>query len=519
MIVYSEVRKNTYYDSVTLMLISSKLSELEDVTEAAVMMGSDHNKSLLIGSGVLSHDKSKEVSPNDLVIGILAKTQEAVDTALELLKAQFDNKSRSKTKTGKQYAKTVESALEKMDGANFSVVSIPGRFAKTQVMKLLKAGVHVLLFSDNVTISDEVELKMFAQERGLLMMGPDCGTAIVNGVAIGFANVVKTGDIGLIGASGTGLQEISSLIDIKGGGVSQVLGTGGRDLKIDVGGLMMIKEIEALKNDANTQTIGIVSKIPDEVVLQKVIESLKGTRKPVVACFLGYKSQVTLDNNIHYVDTLEEAADSLINLSRGEMIDSKSKEKNGSELDNLIGNEINRYKQEQRYIRGLFSGGTLCQESLLLICSTVPNVYSNIEYSDSRALENVEVSSHHTLLDMGEDYFTDGAPHPMIDFRLRNDRIKKEAMDPETAVILLDCVLGYGSHDNPAGALVEAIVAARKASGDRHVTFISSVTGTEGDPQVRSIQVKKLRDNGVIVMPSCAQAAKLAARIASRLSE
>ena len=133
-------------------------------------------------------------------------------------------------------------------------------------------------------------------------------------------------------------------------------------------------------------------------------------------------------------------------------------------------------------------------------------------------LEEVESSIENTVLDMGDDYFTDGRPHPMIDPSLRNERIKKETLDSETSVILFDCVIGYGSHEDPAATLVKAIEQAKNnlSKEGRYVSFVGSVCGTDMDPQIREEQEKKLKEVGAIMMSSNAQAARMACLIADR---
>lgn len=518
MVSYNEVRPNAYYDSVTLMLFSSNLSNMDGVKEAAVMMGTEHNKSLMINSGVLSPEDAARVSANDLVIGIIADGQETVDAALAVLAEQFENKELSAAGEEQLRAKTMDSAVKKLGEPNFAIVSLPGKYAGVEAMKAMENGMHVLLFSDNVSLEKEIELKDYALEHDLLMMGPDCGTAIINGVALGFANVVRQGSIGVVAAAGTGLQEVTVVIDRLGGGISQALGTGGRDVKEAVGGKMMLQALEALKNDPGTRVIGIISKPPAESVLREIIESLKDTDKPVVACFMGADKSCFDGTGIIPAGNLEEAAAYMVDLEKGKEIGADETGKSGKDMDELVSKTVAALKPGQKYIRGLYSGGTLCYEAMILLKDAVGEVNSNIALDEEYMLKNVEESVGNTLLDMGDDYFTDGMPHPMIDVRLRVERIKKEALDPETAVMLFDCVLGYGCHEDPAGALANAVTEARILAGDRNIVFVASVCGTDNDIQKRSEQEDKLRSAGVIVMPSNAQASRAAARILSAIS-
>lgn len=509
MISYSEVRKSTYFDSVTLMLFSSQLSDLEGVQTAAVMMGTDHNKSLMMGSGLLTAEAAEGISPNDMVIGIAAGDQDGVDRAMALLAELLENKRRpAGGGDGHLRARTIDSALDKLPEANFAVVSLPGRYAKSQTMKLLRHGIHVLLFSDNVSLEEENELKDYALAHDLLMMGPDCGTAIVNGVALGFANVLRRGDIGLVAAAGTGLQEVTCIIDALGGGISQALGTGGRDVKEAVGGKMLLACLEALERDPGTRVIGVITKPPAPSVAEKICARLGQCGKPAVVCFLGGDRMPDIPG-VQFVPTLEEAGRALTALSGGS-------HSTPAGWDVSFWDELSRARaqltEEQKYVRGLYSGGTLCSEAQYILQQEGFAIHSNIASDPAYALADVETSCGHTLLDMGDDYFTDGIPHPMIDFRLRCERIKKEARDPETAVILLDCVLGYGSHENPAGVLADAVRESRAETGGR-VAFVASVCGTDRDPQIRREQEKTLRAAGVLVFPTNAQAVRAAAGI------
>lgn len=501
--IHNVVKENAYFDSVTLMLFSSKLNVIEGIEEAAVMMGTDHNIDLMLSSKVLTKEVAEKVTSNDLVIGIRAQSQEVIDEAIAVLNEQFENKNKDAKKQD-VVVKTVRAAVSEKPELNFSIISTPGRFAKKEVLNCLKNDINVMLFSDNVTLEDEKELKELAVEKGLLMMGPDCGTAIINGVALGFANVVNRGNIGIVAASGTGLQEVTVLVNEFGGGLSQAIGTGGRDLKEAIGGQMALMGLEALNNDPNTEVIGLISKPPSTAVMKKILEKVESFEKPVVACFLGGDKSIVENSSIYDAYTLENAARYLVALANDQE-PTPAKELTLADVKPLSKNN------KGQYIRGLYTGGTLAYETMLLLNESLGNVYSNIAMDKDFELENPELSVKHTVVDMGEDYFTDGMAHPMIDPRLRSERIKKEVADKETAVVLLDCVLGYGSHEDPAKEIVKAIQEANHSLVDREVDYVASVTGTELDPQVRSQQVSKLESAGVVVLPTNAQAAQYAA--------
>lgn len=499
MFSYSEIRKNTYYDSVTLMLISGKLEAVAGVEEAAVMMGTEHNKLLMKNAQILD-PAAENCGPNDLLIGLRADSQEAVEAAKLCLKEAFEEKQKaSDAGNESRTAQSLETAVEILDNPNVCVISLPGRYAKRQAMKAMRMGMHVLLFSDNVSVEEEIELKEYANAHDLLMMGPDCGTAIIGGAALGFANVIRRGNIGIVAAAGTGLQETAVLVERFGSGISQAIGTGGRDVTAEVGGLMMLSALRALEADDNTHVIGIVSKPPAADVLEK-IKKLPFS-KPVVCCLLSAPEGWADGTKLIEAQTLEDTAAELAAIDQGKQPQPLA---DTDVLPDVI-------LGERRYVRGLYSGGTLCYEAMNILQKEIGPIRSNLGKTPETRLENVEVSVGHTLVDMGDDYFTDGMPHPMIDMRLRGERIRKEAADPETAVILLDCVLGFGCHSDPAGALADAIrLAQREHPG---VIYVASVCGTDCDEQNRAEQVRTLREAGVIVAESNARAAKITARL------
>lgn len=514
--LYNEVKKNTYFDSITLMLFSGNLSGMPGVEKASVMMGTEHNKSIMSKAGVLSAEKAAQAGPNDMLIGILASDQASLDAAVAALQAQMDGSTAvSEAKDeGDVHVRSLDGAVKALGEPNFAVVSVPGKYAAGEAMKVLHAGMHCLLFSDNVTLEDEIRLKRYAVEHELLLMGPDCGTTWVNGTAFGFANKVRRGDIGLVAASGTGLQEVCVIIDLLGGGISQALGTGGRDVKESVGGLMMLAELQALEADPMTKVIGIVSKPPADSVLEKIIDLTRSFTKPVVACFLGGNRDLLKGTSLGFANTMEDAARMLVELSTGIPLPTED----DSRWEAIAAAEIEQYTEAQRYVRGLYSGGSLCYEGILLAEAAGGRVYSNIADDDYR-LTDPDSSTENTYIDMGEDYFTDGMPHPMIDTRLREERLIREAQDESVAVIVLDCVLGYGSNADPAGALAGAIKRAGALNGGRHITYIVSCCGTYEDFQDRAAQEETLRAAGAIVCSCNAQSAALAALLLQKRKE
>jgi succinyl-CoA synthetase alpha subunit len=395
--------------------------------------------------------------------------------------------------------------LGNLVGANLALISTPGEYAAAEAFKALSLGLNVMLFSDNVDLKDEIALKRFAQERDLIVMGPDCGTAIINGIPLAFANVVRRGVIGVVGASGTGLQQVTCLVDRWGGGISQAIGTGGHDLHRDVGGISMLQGLKALAADPSTSVIVLISKPPSPEVAGKVLEAAGVAGKAVVVNFLGADPDQVRRKNIYPAATLEDAAAAAVALADGKTPEARRA--------SVPSPSITPLAPQQRYVRGLYSGGTFCYEASLLLKKELGQINSNTPVEPGDRLSDVWTSRKHTVVDLGDDLFTRGRPHPMIDHRLRNERLIKEADDPEVAVLLLDIVLGYGSHPDPAAEMVPAIQKARDLAtkAGRHLIIMGFVCGTAADPQNLSKQEMAFREVGVTLAESNAQAVRMAA--------
>jgi len=451
--VLNRVERGRYLDSVALMRLSRRLSALPGIEEASLMIGSPSNKALLREAGLLAAE-GEQAGANDLVVAVRASDErlgrEALQTALSFERQVFHSESMPRTRG-------LASALDALPGANLALISVPGEFAMAEARKALNAGLHALVFSSGVPLEEERALKLVAREKRLLLMGPDCGTALIAGTPLAFANAVPRGDVGIVSASGTGLQEVSCLLARMGKGVSHGIGVGGRDLDERVGALATLDAIDALEQDAMTTTIVLISKPPAPHVAEQVLQRLARCRKKTVVCFLG------LDRP-GLAPTLLAAAE----MAAGARIQDEKQQAGKS----------------KGKVRALYCGGTLCSEAELIF--------------RRRGLKG------HTFIDLGDDRYTRGRPHPMIDPEIRNAHVGAAAADPAVGVILLDVVLGYGAHADPAGILPK--VSAK--------TVVASVTGTDDDPQVRSRQVAKLREAGVLVAPSNAQAAELAASLA-----
>ncbi len=516
LLIKGKIIKGEYFDSVTLMLLSKEINKTEGVTDSAVVMGTKENKSILETSGLLIPDFSN-TTDNDLLVCIKAEKEKIIDGVLGNLDSLF-KKIRSKNDDAEDFSpKSLDSAIKILPGANLSLISIAGKYAAREAMKALKNGLHVMIFSDNVSIEDELELKRYATSKGLLVMGPDCGTAIINGAPLAFANVVNRGNIGIVAASGTGLQEVSCVISNEGAGISQAIGTGGRDVKKEIGGIMFIKALQALNNDKETEVIVLVSKPPHDDVLEKICNEIKNIKKPVVAIMIGGNAEKIREAGAIPATTLEETGLIAAALSKGSNIETIKTNLLKSEKDIKALASIHSVgkNKKQKYLRGLFSGGTLCDEAQLIFKNTIGFVYSNTPLNKDYKLPDSWKSKQNCVIDLGEDEFTVGRPHPMIDYTLRNKKIAEEAADPEVTVILLDVVLGYGSNLNPAEELVPAIIKAKKISPE--VSIICSITGTDNDPQNRVYVKQQLENSGVLVMRSNAAANKMAAYIIKTL--
>ncbi len=448
--VLNRVERGRYLDSVALMRLSRRLASLPGVEEAALMIGSPSNKALLREARLLA-PQGEAAGPNDLVIALRAADERSGDAALA---AALDLLA-EKPQASPDGLSRVQSLAQAR--ASLALISVPGDIAAAEARKALEAGLPAMVFSSGVALEDELALKRLAAEKGLLLMGPDCGTALLGGTPLAFGNVVARGDIGIVSASGTGLQEVSCLIDRLGAGVSHGIGVGGRDLDQRIGALGTLAALDALERDAATKTIVLISKPPAPAVAEKVLARLAALKKRSVVCFLGLERE-------GLAATLRDAA---------EMAAGKRLERAQGAARAVPGR-----------VEGLYCGGTLCSEAELIF--------------RRRGLGG------HRFFDLGDDRHTRGRPHPMIEPEIRNAHIARALADPEVGVILVDLVLGYGAHPDPAGVLLK-----------QGKTIVASVTGTERDPQVRSRQVQKLRDAGVIVAPSNADAAELAASLAA----
>ena len=495
--VLNEIRKGFYLDSVALMRLSREIAAAPGVIEAALMMGTPANIAILREAGLLAGGTT-EAGGNDLILAVRAESEAAACAAIAEAEKSLDKPKAEVGSSAAWRARTIAAALEESEGINLALISVPGDFAAAEARKALSRGLHVMMFSDNVSLEDERSLKEYARENGLLMMGPDCGTAVIGGAPLAFANKLNRGSIGIIGASGTGIQEVSCLISEAGGGISHAIGVGGRDLKKEIGGITTLMAIDALNADTSTDRVVLISKPPHPDVAQSVIKRIAGSSKPFIVCFIGAQS-AELPPNAQFAQTLKQAAELALNGRVGGTFDASI--------------EVARHNSRRRAgkIVGLYSGGTLCAEAQVILSAGGRRLASNAPIPGVAAMGTVEAEGCERIIDLGSDEYTKGRPHPMIDPSVRDDALRAALDDPSIAVILVDLVIGYGAHPDPAGHFAE-VVGRRSANSP---LIVSSVCGTERDLQVRSAQVRKLQEAGILVAPSNADACQLALALVS----
>ena len=462
-----EVRRRTYHDSVRLMQVSAAVQAVAGVETALVAMGTDLNLGLLADLGFVPSD----AGPDDMLVAIRAADDEALQAGLAALEAALVARAGDGATLDAPAPRTVAGAARLAD-ASLALVSVPGPHAFVEAAEALDAGLHVMIFSDNVPVAHEQILKRRGGERGLLVMGPDCGTAIVSGVGLGFANSVMPGPVGIVGASGTGIQQVCCLLDAAGVGVRHALGTGSRDLSAAVGGAATLQGLDALDRDPAVEVIVVVSKPPDHEVAERVRAAAAACDTPAVMAFIG-------EGTLH--DAVSRVLDVL-----------------GVPADEPASWTAPAPGRRSGTLRGLFSGGTHRGEAAALAAQALGEVAGRF------------TADGHVMVDLGDDEYTRGRPHPMIDQRLLVHHLEEAGNDPSVGVILLDVVLGYGAHPDPADALAPAIAGAVAAGA----AVVVSLCGTATDPQGRDAQVAALHDAGASVFLSNAAAARHAVSLA-----
>ena len=484
--IAARVRGGRWADSAKMMAAARAAETVDGVERAFCFMGTPANREEAAGLG-LSTPEIEAAGPDDLVIAVQGDDADAGVAAAEAVLDASPGPGGS-APGGPRAPRSLAGF-----GGDVAVISVPGEYAALEAHKALGAGMDVLLFSDGVTIADEVALKRRAHELGLLVMGPGAGTAILDGVALGFANVVRRGAVGVVAAAGTGAQEVTVLVDRAGAGISRCYGTGGRDLKDDVGAVTALDAIARLAADDDTGVIVCVSKPPSPAVAERVLTALGACGTPAVACMVGGGMDPV--HGVHLAATLEEAAFAAAALA-GASFAPPADPPAGPAAGGAV--------------RGLFSGGTLCSEAAAILAERLGTVQTNAPAGGATRLEGPPRG--HACLDLGEEEFTRGRPHPMIDPTARAERLEIEAADPEVGILLIDVVLGYASHPDPAGVVAPVVRAALAARPE--LAVVGYVLGTDADPQSHARQEATLRAAGVRLAATNAAAARLAAALA-----
>jgi len=507
------IRRNRYYDSVFLMSVAGRLAKLPGIEDAAAVMATANNRKMLLDLG-FDPAGLREATANDLVLALRGE-RDAVRSVFDDLDSHL---VRNEDAVSSISLPSLREALKEQPASNVVLVSVPGHYAVREAGVALDAGLNVFLFSDHVAVEDELALKRKATQAGLIVMGPDCGSAIVAGIGLAFANVVRRGPIGVVASSGTGLQELTCLVHRAGSGISHALGTGSRDLSDAIGGISTLAAVRALERDQGTRAIVVLSKPPGGGALGSLLAALASCAKPTVVCLLGLAADALPRGPRPLVArTLDEAAAMAL---RAVGASDLSEVQSAVDVRRWVGAEAERMTSEQKYIRGLFAGGTFCYQAQQILRDLGMAASSNAPLPGMHGWVEGETCCEHTLVDMGADEFTEGKPHPMIDATQRSAHVLAVGEDATAAVLLLDVILGYGAAQDPAGDLAGAIRGARAGAERRggHLAVIASVCGTDGDPQGLENQEATLRDAGALVYTSNAQATSAACALAGKLA-
>src|SRR5215470_8816133 len=499
---------STYRDSVWLMHLSHTLEGLPGVQRVAVMMGTPHNKAVLQQAGLLTAE-GEACGANDVLVCVQAETPAVAAEALGQATARLTPQQARGAAARAAAPRTLETALRRLPDANLACISVPGEYAVREARKALQQGLHVFLFSAHVDLAAEATLKSLAAQQGVLVMGPDCGTAVLSGVPLGFANQLPRGPVGLIAASGTGLQQVSCLLAGQGIGVSQAIGVGGRDVHERIGGHSMRAALQALAQDADTRVLVLIAKPPAASVAAQLAREAAQTGKPCVLAFVGATTLAPVSEGVYPAATLEEAALLAGALARGTP---RPTEPASLPASHAAAAQAARraLRSGQRLVHALYCGGTLAHEALGLLRQALGSVVSNLD--DTLGASQTIA---HVVLDLGAEEFTQGRPHPMIDPSVRRQFLIEAAGNPEVAVVLSDMMLGWGAHADPATALAAAWQEAQAVAhaAGRELVGIAHVCGAPDDPQVFEQQCQILREHGLLLADSNVQAVRLATAV------
>jgi succinyl-CoA synthetase alpha subunit len=521
MIKKTVVRKNRYFDSVFLMQVARRIAAEPGIKDASVLLCTEANKKVLVELGYGEAGRDTEFAsagPNDLVLALEGEKSAVMAVAADP-ETRLQRPASSGVGTTREPRSLAEAAaLSPRSGV--AVISVPGEHAARESRAALREGLNVFLFSSNVSVADEISLKIEARQKGLIVMGPDCGTAFIGGAGIGFANAVRRGPVGVVGSSGTGIQEFSCMVHRAGSGISHAIGTGSRDLSDAIGGISTMTAIDALEADRDTKVIAVISKPPGEGTTARLRERLARSTRPVVLCLLGAPrphEPEKASGRLHEASTIDEAVSLALQAPGVGGATRRSLDPEAPRVEAAL--QVSRMRQGQRYVRGLFAGGTFCYQAQGIFRDAGLLVHSNSPVPGMRELEDPRTSRESSLVDMGAEIFVEGRPHPMIDASYRRKRLEEEGNDTSVALIILDFILGAISSRDPAGDLADTIRAAREAARRRgdHLCVAASVCGTEEDAQGLPTQMKKLLEAGALVFPSAAEAAVFAREVALEL--
>ena len=501
------VKKKRYVDSVSLMSVAGRVNELEGVENSEVAMATIINQRVLKEEG---YELPSDITPDDLVIAVDCESEKRCDEAIQ---AAMDIIDRKNVESDVEFTSLDDPEL-KAETFDLCQISLPGEYVYTEAIKALDKGLDLFIFSDNVTLDEERKIKEYGKKKGKLVMGPDAGVGLINGVALAAGSMNSFGPIGIVGASGSGAQEVACLIEHRGLGVSQIIGTGGRDLYPEIGGITMLEGIEALEKDDNTKVIVLVSKLADINVMDKVLYRADECKKPVIAIFLGSDESLFEKHKVEAAFSLEEAGLKAVEKITGVKQDPQFSDE---EIKQLAKEEVAKLPLERKYFRGLYCGGTFTEEGLLYFSRHNKNIllHSNLSNKYAEKLADSHKSVGHTILDMGAEDFTAEAPHPVFNPELRLKRLREELKDPEVGVVLLDFITGPGVARDPIGSHAKEIKKLRDSG--LPVIFIANICGSDNDPQNIKEKVKLLKDAGVIVTGSNYESAKIASAMMDEL--
>ncbi|NCC68614.1 MAG: FdrA family protein [Clostridia bacterium] len=499
-------------DSILILSVSREVMKFRGVHNAVVVMATDMNKTVIDEFGGMTNEV-RTAGANDLIISIDCDDESVIPAIQTKVKSMVEGTDSGGGSSEADF-RTLLSAKTAMPEANICIISLPGEYALEEAKSAIEKDMNLFIFSD-MPEGDELEIKQLAHAKGLFVMGPGAGTAVINNTSLGLMSKVRPGKIGIVAASGSGLQEVAVLVHNYGEGISQAIGTGGHDLSVKVGGIMFLQGLDYLAGDPETDVIVLVSKPPHPDVARKIYAALP-KNKPVIIFFLGGDAAEIKAAGAYAPRTLEEAAQMAVSLAGGK----KPEEGDVVKVDKvalspLASDEKAKLAASQKYLRGLFCGGTHSEEAVTLLQEFVPAMHSNIKFGKVALLQDRYVSLENSLVDMGDEVFTKGKPHPVMDPSILVDRMIQEAKDPSVGVILFDLLYGHAIHKDPVGAIEDALKEIKRIEREdgRHICVIGSLCGTDIEPQNVADQARRLKEYGVILQPSNAKAALLAGLI------